>query len=124
MVDYDWEHLARRFLEKEKLKINNPPLVPVTVYWKGRVYVGGLQEIFPEYSKEIVLLSKGSAPADPRMINALNKVNENRLEVTADNDLDLTGRQHVLRRLNERLTKMTPEQTQYTEKNMPNICEL
>lgn len=125
MVDYDWDHLARKFLdmERKKLETNNPHSTPLNVYWKGRVYVGSIQEIFPEYSKEIVLLSKGSYPADHNMINALNRVHKERLEVTADNELDLTGRQHVLRRLKTKLTRMTSEQTKYAEKNMPNIRE-
>jgi len=124
--DTDWNHLARRFLEmeKEKLRSNNPPATPISVYWGGKVYVGSIQELLPEYSREIVLLSKATFPAHLLLVQALNNVDQGRLELTADSGLDLIGRQHVLRRIDKRLMLMNPEQTEYARTHLPPVVEI
>ena len=124
--NYDWDGIARRFLEAEKRMsgTNIPPSVPIFLYWKFNAYIGSLQEPFSEYSREIVLLSKSSNSPNPDLLKAIKKLNKTRLEVTADPELDLTGRQHLLRRIGTRLTSMTLEQTEYAKSHLPPIIEI
>jgi hypothetical protein len=124
--NYDWDELAKRFLEGERstLLITIPPSFPIFLYWKFNAYIGSLQEPFPDYSREIVLLSKSSNSPNSDLIKAIKKLDKKRLEVTADSELDLTGRQHLLRRIGPRLTIMTPEQTEYAHSHLPPIIEI
>ncbi len=120
-----WEQGAKELLEDEKRKrsLNKPEPVGVLVIWKDYTYIGSIQVIVPDFSKEIVVLSKSTIPLPVEFDNAIRKLDPGRLELEADDKLDLTGRQHVLRRIENRLTFMTPEQTSYMLKNPPRIYE-
>ncbi len=120
------EKIAKEFLRIEKNAKENccPPQTSVTLSWRRGLYVGGIQEIAPEYSPEIVLLSKSDRQLPEPLIESIRKVDVERLELLADDPLELGGRFHVLRRLENKLTSMTPEQTRYIAKNPPEIGEL
>lgn len=110
-----WEPVARELLEQEKLKkpLMHPEPTSVLIKWRGGTYVGSIQEIVPEFSIEIVTLSMSSYPLPIYLADAIRKLDLGRLELEADDKLDLTGRQHVLRRGGNKLTYLTPEQTAY-----------
>ena len=121
-----WEQGAKELLEDEKRKrsLNKPEPVGVLVIWQDYTYIGSIQVIVPDFSKEIVVLSKSTIPLPFEFDNAIRKLDPGRLELTADDKLDLTGRQHILRRLENRLTMMTPDQTAYMLLHQPVILEI
>ena len=120
-----WEEVAKNFLELEKANSKYAQgQVGIILSWQESQYIGSLQEILPIYSKEIVLLSKSSKSVVPQFTKAIRQLDKNRLEVIADNNLDLSGRQHVLRRVENLLSAMTLDQTMYISKNLPTIYEL
>jgi len=121
-----WEHGAKELLEDEKRKrsLNKPEPVGVLVIWKDYTYIGSIQVIVPDFSKEIVVLSMTSSPPPIKLVDAMKRICPGRLELTADDKLDLTGRQHILRRVENRLTPMTPDQTAYMLLHPPVIHEI
>lgn len=113
--DINWEEIAKSLLmsiEAAKL-YNYPEPTTVLITWKDRTYIGSVQDAAPKFSKEIVVLSKSSNPLSDNLVNAIKKLDQNILKLHADNLLDLDGRQHILRRLESKLTYMTKEQTAY-----------
>lgn len=121
-----WEDMARSILEQEKLlrSCNYPEPIGVIVKWDDISYIGSIQEIVPELSKEIVLLSKSQYVLPDKLMNAIRELDKGRLELVVDSSLDLIGRQHILRRLDNRLTNMTEEQTKYMIEHHPDILEI
>lgn len=95
-----WELVAKSLLQVEKSgkPKNNPKPTGVFVTWRGSTYIGSIQVIVPSFSKEIIVLSITSAPPPVKLVDAMKKLGPGRLELTADDMLDLTGRQHILRR--------------------------
>lgn len=122
----NWKQVAQRFLEQEREIAKHCVLSPtgVVVSWRNEQYIGQIQEIAPEYSKEIVDLSKSSRPVESSLVEAIKELDSGRLLLTADNSLDLTDRQHILRRLNNRLTYLTSDQTQYMAGSPIRVVEL
>ena len=122
----DWEMVARRILEGEKtLKYANyPEPKSAMIRWRDNIYIGSIQEIAPEISNEIVLLSKSSQPLPVGLVNAIGKLDSQRLELDADESLDLDGRQHIVRLLENRLVHMTSSQIDFMMKNVPNVYDV
>lgn len=122
----DWEKAAIYILEQEKVMnaFNCPESVGVVIKWKDDIYIGSIQEIVPEFSKEIILLSKSTNKLPDDLVKAIRKLDEKRLELYADESLDLDGRQHILRRVENRLILMDSQQTEYMMKNLPKVCEI
>ena len=122
----NWEEMAKSILEQEKLlrSYNYPEPIGVIVKWDDLSYIGSIQEIVQEFSKEIVLLSKSRYILPDKLMNAIRELDKERLELIADNSLDITGRQHILRRLDNRLTNMTEEQTRYMIEHSPDVHEI
>lgn len=120
------EDVAKYILANEKTmaSITYPPSVPVLVTWKNNVYIGSIQEVAPELSPEIVLLSKSTCDMPVELSEAIRKLDKKRLELVALDSLDLAGRQHVLRRLGDKLVYMTSEQTEYMTNHLPDIIEI
>ena len=121
-----WEQGAKELLQDEirKRSLNKPEPVGVLVIWQDYTYIGSIQVIVPDFSKEIVVLSKSTIPLPVEFDNAIRKLDPGRLELTADDKLDLIGRQHILRRGENRLTHMTPDQTAYMLLHPPVIHEI
>ena len=124
----NWEGIAKSLLEQEKFikQYNHPEPTGVIIVWKGDSYIGSIQKIVPGFSKDIVLLSKSSSPLCDKLIGAIKKLDKERLELYAEDILDLEGRQHVLRLLeNEnKLAYMSEEQTKYMYRHLPDIVEI
>lgn len=121
-----WESVAKELLEQEIFKkpLMHPEIARVLVMWQKHSYVGGIQVIVPAFSKEIIVLSISTYPLPIYLADAIRKMDPGRLELTADDKLDLTGRQHILRREENRLTYMTPDQTEYMLLHPPEIYEI
>ncbi len=122
----NWEDIAKDLLEQERLvrQYNYPKPIGTIIMWKSNNYIGSIQEIVPRFSKDIVLLSKSSSPLRQELVSAIKKLDKERLELYVDDTIDLEGRQHVLRRLDNKLVYMTTEQTKYMMENLPNIVEI
>jgi len=118
---HDWDDLAKRYIEAEKMMPENPPSLPILLCWKTQSYIASIYVPFPDYTREIVLLRKSPQPINTELAKALKKFDKGRLELTADYGLDLTEKQYVLRRVGTRLTKMTQEQAEYTTANLPQL---
>lgn len=124
MVSRNYDEVARNLIRSAKSSPNLPEAVLILLEYRSKKYFGSIQEITPEFSKEIVCLSKTSQPIPKELAESIRKIEPCILELQADNELDLSGRGHVLRRQQERLTIMTPEQTIYIIENPPKIIEL
>jgi hypothetical protein len=126
MENVNWEDLVTHILESEKALVarNYPPPAPALLTWKHDVYLGSIQEVAPSISGEIVLLSKSTYKLHCDLVTVIRKLDKKRLELVADESLDLSGRQHVLRRLENTLVYMTSEQTEYMTNNLPDIMEI
>lgn len=76
--DVNWEDMAIHILEQEKiLKIcNHPAPTPVLITWSSNVYIGSIQEAAPEFSDEIVVLSKSTYTLPGDLVNAIRKLDE------------------------------------------------
>lgn len=119
MTEMDWEGATRNLLENvDKLKLYKDNEIAL-FKWRGDSYFGGIQKI----SDEIVLVSKTSYPLQKEFVEAIIKINPEITQLTADDKLDFTGRGHLLRRVCDRLTFMTPEQTHYMIENPINVIE-
>ncbi len=126
LSNINWEDIAKNLLEQERLtrQYNYPEPVSIIIIWKGNNYIGSIQKIVPGFSKEIVLLSKSSSHLNQELVSAIKKLDKERLELYADDTIDLEGRQHVLRRLDNKLVYMTTEQTKYMVEHLPDIIEI
>lgn len=122
----DFKLVARKVLDMERIQRASctPSPTGVIVTCRGEEYFGHIQVPLPDYSKEIVLLSKTSRPTNPVLIGAIRDLDPDRLELKADDNLDLEGRQNLVRRLGERLTVVTPEQAQYVRESDITVCEI
>lgn len=119
MENMDWEGAAKNLLKNvEKLKLYKENDI-VIFKWRGDNYFGEVQKI----SGEIVMISKTSYSLQKEFVDAIIKINPEITKLVADNKLDFTGRIHILRRINDRLTFMTPEQTYYMAENPINVIE-
>lgn len=126
MDNANWEEVAKNMLEQEKMLniYNYPTPISVLITWKGGIYIGSIQEVSPEFSDEIVVLSKSSAKLPDDLVKAIRRLDSERLELVAEDSLDLRGRQHILRRLGDELVYMTSEQTKHMTERLPNIYEI
>lgn len=124
--DTNWDEIAKSILEQEKSvsPYNVPEPISVLVKWKGNTYIGSIQLIAEKFSKEIVLLSKSTYILPEELVGAIKKLDKERLELYADESLDLEGRQHVIRKLDNILTFMTTQQTQYMIEHPPQVQEI
>lgn len=115
----NWKDMAKSLLQYEKSikTMIYPEPIRAIITWKNDIYIGHIQEIVPEFSKEVVVLSKSSNPLQKELIEEIRKLDKERIELYVDDNLDLEGRQHIIRRLDNRLTYMTRQQTEYMIEN-------
>ena len=113
--DINLEEIARNILKKEDITniFAYPKPMSANIYWKDDFYIGSIQEIVPEFSKEIVLLSKSSNHYPKELAHALRKLDSERLDLFADGNLDMKGRQHVVRKIGDKLMQMTTDQIKF-----------
>ncbi len=124
--DLNWENVAKSILEKEKILKHFECPVPIFVLAKHKddIYIGSIQYIGSEFSKEIVLLSKSNYVLTDSLVREIKKIDKDRLELIVDESLDIRGRQHILRVIGNRLERMSQEQTEYMIDRIPNIVEI
>ena len=113
--------MAEENIEFEKVKIvlaNS-----CFIIWRGKTYIGSIQDVAPEFSKEIILLSKTSYSLNEDVIDTM-KIYVKKETLYADDILDLEGRQHFVRKVGNKITFMTKEQTEYMLANPPLVEEV
>ena len=115
MTEKDWNAEARHYLENERIHISRqrPPGSAIFVRWHDVTYAGSIQALVRDYSPEIVLLSKSSAPIPTELEQAIDKLQPGRIRLVASDKLDLEGRLHILRQAGITLTSLTTEQQKY-----------
>ena len=123
MTVKDYDSMARRLIDMAKSMPNFPKAQFVLVKWRQGEYFGSIQQTYPQFS-DVFYLSKTSKPLPSELTNSIRKLEPSVINMKADDELDLEGRAHLLRRLEDKLTHMTPEQTRYAEENFINIIEL
>ncbi len=111
----NWEEIAKGIMKKEDMTniFTYPKPTSANIYWKNDFYIGAIQEIVPEFSKEIVLLSKSSDHYPEELAQVLRRLDTGRIELFADDNLDLEERQCVVRRIDDKIVHMTIEQTMF-----------
>lgn len=108
----NWEEMANGVIKKEEMTniFTFPKPISANIYWKNVFYIGAIQEIVPEFSKEIVLLSKSSLHYPEELAKALRRLDSGRIELFVEDDLDLEGKQHIVRRIGDKVVHITTEQ--------------
>ncbi len=126
MNNKDWNLEAQTLLFNEQLSNvkNNPEPTGVFVNWREGIYFGSIQYIESKYSNEIILLSKTSDPLNDNLVDAIKRIDNKRLDLSAQNELDLTGRTHILRKIGYVLVNLNLEQTKYMVANFPQVYEI
>lgn len=121
----DYE-MAKEFLKivEGKMALMKPKPIPFFVKWRDNIYFGSLQNIALEYSSEIFYLSKTSKSLSKNFLNTLKKLRPEIQIIEADNDLDLEGRGHCLRKIKNQLSRLTSEQTNYILNHPPRVFEI
>lgn len=79
MIDSDninWEETAKGVMKKAEMTniFMSPKPISANIYWKNNFYIGAIQEIVPEFSREIVLLSKSSRHYPKELAEALRRL--------------------------------------------------
>jgi len=123
MVSQNYDLAAGELIEMAKSMPDFPKAQLVLVKWRQGEYLGSIQQVYSQFS-DVFYLSKTSKPIPSKLANSIRKIEPSILDMKADDELELKGRGHVLRRLENRLTQMTPEQTEYALKNPPDVTEL
>jgi len=126
MAHINWEDIAKEVLKKAEITniFTRPKPISANIYWKNDFYIGAIQEIVSEFSKEIVLLSKSSRYYPEELAQALRRLDSGRIELFADDNLDLDGRQHLVRRIDDKIVHMTTEQTMFMTNYPMKIFEI
>jgi hypothetical protein len=114
---HEWENRARDFFVWEDIQHIYGTLTPVLVIWRRRIYPGEIGPAQPAVFKDAVILAKSPDPFYAGVAAAVKKLDKNRAQLYADTSLDLTGIVFVLRRLKNRLTKLTAAQEAYFRKH-------
>ncbi|MFQ5846588.1 MAG: hypothetical protein ACE5IQ_02825 [Candidatus Methylomirabilales bacterium] len=109
--------------EKERMAKQQPPGIPAFIEWRDNTYVAGIQEIAPEYSREIVVLNKSPQPVSEEFKNAVLALDKNRLRLRAEPMFDLRAGIHILRRVGERLGGLTEDQQEFLQREGVEITE-
>ncbi len=132
----DLERRAEGYIKAEKvIDKYNGARKGVDIKWKGENYGGLIQEIVlvPEYSRDILFLWKTNYPTDKKFLEfyeVVKKVNEEKklgLErecLVADDNLNLDGWEHFVKRVENRLVPLNEEERVYVENNMDRINEI
>lgn len=109
--------------ERERMAKQKPPGIPAFIDWRDHTYVGSIQEIAPDYSREIVLLNKSPQPVSDEFTNAVLALDKSRLRLQAEPMFDLRARIHILRRSGERLMGLTEDQQEFLHKEGLEVTE-
>lgn len=114
-----------KYLAEEKVRMarQQPPGIPVFVSWRDQTYVGSIQEIAPDYSREIVLLNKSPQPVSEEFRQAILVLDTQRLCLEVEPMFDLRARIHILRRIGNRLMGLTEPQQEYLQKEGVEVTE-
>ncbi len=124
-MDEDAIEEAYQYLLKEEeiMKTLQPSGEAILVEWKNKTYAGCTQVISPEYSKEIVLLNKTSKPITDSLKKGILYFHPERTILAADECLDIEGPLAIVRRIDDFISYMTPQQTRYMENRTIRITD-
>lgn len=118
----DYSGIARAILSDEAKSHAecDPSPTRVLFSWRNSQYLGAVQELYPNHSREIVILTKPPRDCDQNLIAAIRQIDAQRSHLKADDLIDsLDGEAFILRRKGEKLTFMTDEQRDYVGGRLP-----
>ena len=125
------EEKVEQFIKAERIvDWYNKTRKSIDIEWKGKNYGGFIQEIVPEYSRDIVFLWKTNYPTDKKFLEfyeVVKKINEERklgLErktYFADDNLNLDGWRHFVKREGNKLISLNEEEKVYVENHKNEI---
>ena len=115
MPETDWDAVAKKIIDSGEQSLAQQQLrgYSVLVEWRENFYVGSLQHIAPEYSDEVVLLSKPLQSIPLQLKEAIIRARPQITKVNGVAGLDLEGRLHIVRKVNDQLEIMTSDQLDY-----------
>ncbi len=123
--DHYWNEQVRILLAQEMTLLHYivPRLTPITLYWRGSIYLGSIQENLPGYDSEIIVLRRYIEANSISLVKALRRLDPERLELIADNSFMLgDSKTAIARRINRRVREMTQEQLEHASQNPPSTC--
>ena len=123
--DHYWNEQVRILLAQEMTLLHYivPRLTPITLYWRGSIYLGSIQENLPGYDSEIIVLRRYIEANSISLVKALRRLDPERLELIADNSFMLgDSKTAIARRINRRVREMTQEQLEHAFQNPPSTC--
>ncbi len=108
----NWRALAEGFLanERKTKPFHRPPSIGIILEWRKERKVGCIQWPVLADFPAVVFVSIMSVHIDPEYIRAIRNLDPSRLDLTADDRLDLKSNFHIVRREGDRLTFMTAEE--------------
>ncbi len=109
--------IAEQFVEGEKMFMQMSNAVPAIITHRGKQLLGSIASIIPS-DAEIVLCAHTSFPVGQEIVDAVKEISPDRLLLTIDDELDLAPRQDVMRKVGNKLTKMTTAQTKVAHEEL------
>jgi len=117
------EILKREARQKPYMR---PPLTSVVLHWRCDIYIGGVQCLRDDSDCRddgIYILTKSSRSYN-MLLDAFRHVQPERLELHGDDQIDLSGRLHVVRIINDKVHWMNQEQTEWAKQNVQHLIEV
>ena len=115
----DWGQRAKNILKLEsdtKASLDSG-IECVFLRWGNGIYNAGLKQILPEYSKDIVLVTKTEHSLPGELEREILKLDQKRLEFRVDESIDVSGREYVLKKYGINLVPLTKEESEYVAKH-------
>lgn len=119
----DWKKLAKAILEEARKESGKcvPERTLALFDWRGHIYFGQTQKVYPNVYPDVVFISKMTQPLCEEFWRAIKEESPEILVLTVHNEIDLEGNYHMLRQIGSELSKMTPDQTEYAIEHQPVI---
>jgi len=101
--------VAQRILETEARirPLMKPPATSCIITWRDNLYIGAIQRFEPG----AIFLTKSTKPIDLLLIEALRSLDRDRLELSAPEEMDLEGKDHLVDVDGDRIVRMSPTMT-------------
>ena len=115
----DWGQRAKNILKLEsdtKASLDSG-IECVFLRWGKGIYNAGLKPVLPEYSKDIVLVTKTEHSLPNELKGEIIKLDPKRLEFMIDESIDVSGREYMLKKQGINLVQLNKEESEYVAKH-------
>jgi len=119
------EQTAKKWLEGEGMQIamQIPVGIAMTLQWRRQKYLGSVQQLYPDFDSQVVMLSKTISPVPDALVREISFQSSGRLELIADDECNLSAPHIFARRIEDRITFLTDVQSQYLIDHPANLRE-